>query len=397
MKGNKWKLTRQMASNIVVVFSGILFYVGLSHFDQVRTTLTGFMHIIAPFVWGLVIAYLLDGPTRFFERTILKKHRGLAVLLSYLLAILLLGFLGRMVIPQLMQSIMALVNNVPIYLDQLNELVAKAGMDTTEMEQLMGSYEELVKKAAAMVSSLLPTLLGYGVAIGSGVINAFTAVIASIYMLLSKEKLVIQMRKVVVAFAPRKYSSHILEVCSNDNGVFSGFINGKLIDSAIIGVICFVVTSLLKMPFALLISVIVGVTNIIPFFGPFIGAIPSIMILLIIDPWSALEFGIFVIILQQFDGNILGPKILGDSTGLPALWVLVAIIVGGGLFGFAGMIVGVPTFAVLYSLGSGFITRRLQHRGYDRNGKPQVEVPAQAQAPAQVEDAEHPKKSAPAE
>lgn len=386
MKDNKWKLTQQMASNIVVVFAGILFYVGLSHFDQVRATMSGFVHIIMPFIWGLVIAYLLDGPARYFERTILKKYRGLAILLSYVLAVLLLGFLGRMVIPQLVQSVVALLNNVPVYLEHLNDLVVKAGMDTAEMEQLIGSYQELVQKAAAMISSLLPKLLGYGVAIGSGVINAFTAIIASVYMLLSKEKLVGQLRKLVVAFAPQRYATHILDVCRNANGVFSGFINGKLIDSAIIGVICFVVTTLLKTPFALLISVIVGVTNIIPFFGPFIGAIPSIMILLIVDPWSALEFAIFVIILQQFDGNILGPKILGDSTGLPALWVLVAIIVGGGLFGFAGMVVGVPTFAVLYSLGSDFITRRLKHRGYDRDCKPLVQV--QAAQPEEKTDTE---------
>ena len=152
--------------------------------------------------------------------------------------------------------------------------------------------------------------------------------------------------------------------------MFSGFIIGKIIDSAIIGVICFVGMSLLGMPFTLLISMIVGVTNVIPFFGPFIGAIPSIMILLMASPIDAIKFAIFVLALQQFDGNILGPKILGDSTGLSAIWVLVAIIVGGGLFGFAGMVVGVPTFAVLYSLTSDFLADRLKAKGITANGEP---------------------------
>ena len=370
MKENKWKLTQKMASNIVVVFAGILFYICLSNFDMVRATVGGFLDIIAPFIWGLVIAYLLDGPTRFFERTFLKGHRKTAILLTYILAVVILGFLGRMVVPQLIQSVIALINNVPGYLDGLNDLVSSSGMDELGLEELIGSYQELVEKATALISTMLPKLLGYGMAIGSGVISAITAIISSVYMLLSKDRLVSQMRKVIMACAPVDYSERILKISSNANRIFSGFINGKIVDSAIIGVICFVCTTLLKIPFALLISVIVGVTNIIPFFGPFIGAIPSVMILLIIDPWSALEFGIFVIVLQQFDGNILGPKILGDSTGLPALWVLVAIILGGGLFGFAGMVVGVPTFAVLYALVSDFLTVRLRQRGYDRNCNP---------------------------
>ena len=162
----------------------------------------------------------------------------------------------------------------------------------------------------------------------------------------------------------------VLEVCYHANRVFGGFIIGKIIDSSIIGVLCFVCMTLLRLPFAVLISVIVGVTNIIPFFGPFIGAVPSILILLIVDPIAALKFAVFVLLLQQFDGNILGPKILGDSTGLSALWVLVAIIVSGGLFGFAGMVVGVPVFAVLYALASSFFARRLREKGIDEEGNP---------------------------
>ena len=149
-----------------------------------------------------------------------------------------------------------------------------------------------------------------------------------------------------------------------------GFINGKLIDSAIIGVLCFILNLIFRIPFPMLVAVVVGVTNVIPFFGPIVGAVPCVMILLIVDPWAALRFGVLVIALQQFDGNILGPKILGDSTGLNAIWVLVAIVVGGGLFGFPGMLLGVPTFAVIYALVREWTNNRLQAKGIDGNGNP---------------------------
>ena len=158
------------------------------------------------------------------------------------------------------------------------------------------------------------------------------------------------------------------------NQIFVGFINGKLLDSAIIGVLCFFLCALFKIPYSVLVSVVIGVTNVIPFFGPIIGAVPCIMILVIVNPWAALRFGILIVALQQFDGNILGPKILGDSTGLSAIWVLVAIVVGGGLFGFAGMLLGVPTFAVLYSLVKEWAERRLVEKGIP------TEEPTQAPA-----------------
>lgn len=370
MKDNsKWKLTQQTASNLIVVLVGLTFYLVASHFGTVRAQLSSWMGIIAPFLWGIALAYLLDGPARFFQNR-LHLRRGLAVLLSCLLAGLLIAFLVGMVVPQLVDSVLILINNVPVYLARLDKLVAQSPIEVEGLESLLGSYSELVEKATEMLSAVLPKLLGYGMAIGSGVVSMITAVISSIYMLLGKEKLLHQLRKVTIALLPQNRAARLMEICRHANGVFSGFIYGKIIDSAIMGLICFVVTSIFKMPFALLISVIVGVTNVIPFFGPFIGAIPSIMILLIVEPISALEFGIFVIILQQFDGNILGPKILGDSTGLPALWVLVAIIVGGGLFGFVGMLVGVPTFAVLYSLGSDVLAARLRAKGFDGQGRP---------------------------
>ena len=338
---------------------------------------------------GFVIAYLLDGPVRFFEEKFSMK-RGLSIAVSYLLAIALFGVLLSFVLPQVVQSVMVLANNLNAYLQSLNAFVAEVStrfdLDEELIEGMMLSYTDLMKQATDLLRSFMPQLLDYSMAVGSGLVSALTAFIASVYMLMGKHRLLGQMRKVIYAFLPMKKARRMLTVCSNANRVFNGFIYGKLIDSAIIGVLCFILMSLFKMPFALLISVVVGVTNVIPFFGPFIGAIPSVMILLMVDPIVAIEFGVLILILQQFDGNILGPKILGDSTGLSAIWVLVAIIVGGGLFGFVGMVIGVPTFAVLYSLTSDLLARRLKAKGIDKNGDPLPESPAPAAEEAAAEN-----------
>ncbi|MBS6864711.1 MAG: AI-2E family transporter [Oscillospiraceae bacterium] len=379
MKNSKWKLTQRVASNIIVVFAGVAFFLALSNFDAVKGQLASWVRIIAPFIWGLALAYLLDGPVRFFEKKF-HGHRGFAIVLACVLAVIVVSFLIGMVVPQVVESLMMLLNRVPEYMENLNQFIKSSNINLDGAEELIGSYQELLTRVTGLISAMLPKVVGYGMAIGSGLVSAITAVISSIYMLMSKDKLLRQLKKVVLAAFPLPRARRVLEECHHANQVFSGFINGKLIDSTIIGIICFVGMSLFRMPFAVLISVIVGVTNIIPFFGPFIGAIPSILILLIINPWDALGFAVFVLALQQFDGNILGPKILGDSTGLSAFWVLVAIIVGGGLFGFVGMVVGVPAFAVLYSLTSDILARRLAEKGIDAEGRPVKKEPTPPEA-----------------
>lgn len=387
-QNNRWRPNPNFFSNLAVVIIGISFYLAMSNLDLVHQAISGVLGVLSPFVGGFVVAYLLDGPVRFFEEKFSMK-RGLSIAVSYLLAIALFGVLLSFVLPQVVQSVMVLGNNLNSYLSSLNTFVAdistRFDLDEELIEGMMVSYTDLMQQATTLLRDFMPQLLDYSMAVGSGLVSALTAFIASVYMLMGKQRLLGQMRKVIYAFLPLQKARRMLAVCSNANRVFNGFIYGKLIDSAIIGVLCFILMSLFKMPFALLISVVVGVTNVIPFFGPFIGAIPSVMILLMVDPIVAIEFGVLILVLQQFDGNILGPKILGDSTGLSAIWVLVAIIVGGGLFGFVGMVIGVPTFAVLYSLTSDLLARRLKAKGIDKNGDPlpQAPVPAEEQAAAE--------------
>lgn len=376
-KRQRWRITPRTWSNLFVVCVGIAFYLFLSNFDEVRLRLNSLGKVIQPFVAGFALAYLLNIPASYLEKnffTRFKFRRMLSILTAYLLAVLLLAVLLSSVVPQVVQSVVDLVNNSEGYINNLNAtalwLSDRFGLDQRELEPLLISYQDLLRQAASLITAALPQLLDFGMAVGNGLVTALTAVISSVYMLTSKHALIGQMRRVTYALLSRDKADRVLRISRQANEVFSGFIAGKIIESAIIGMLCFAGMTIFRMQYALLISVVVGVTDVIPFFGPFIGAIPSIMILLIVDPWDALYFGIFVLALQQFDGNILGPKILGDSTGLSPIWVLVAIIVGGGLFGFAGMLLGVPTFAVLYALTREWVTDRLRARGLDEEGRP---------------------------
>lgn len=374
----KWYILEgHFISLLVVLMLAILFYVGLTHFDVIAVRIKMFTKVLSPFIAGFAIAYLLNTPMCFFERKLYKNNkyrRVLAITTVYLLALAVVVILLNLIIPQVVQSITDLAANMQTYLTSLDTLVK----DLTEQYQLegdgisemLGSYQDLMSNLSENVSKALPQILDVGVAVGNGVISGITAVISSVYMLAGKGRLVPQLKKIMYAALPKRRADWLLDVCSQANRIFVGFINGKLIDSAIIGVLCFILCLIFRIPYPMLVSVVVGVTNIIPFFGPIIGAIPCLMILVIVDPWAALRFFFLVIGLQQFDGNILGPKILGDSTGLSAIWVLVAIVTCGGLFGFPGMVLGVPTFAVLYSLVRDWVNKRLRRKGIDGDGKP---------------------------
>lgn len=360
---------------MIIVLIGILFYVALSNFGAIRLRIREFLNVLKPFIAGFAIAYLLNKPVAFFERKAyrrLKWNRGLAIATVYLLVLVAAVILLNMIVPQVIGSITALINNIQAYMGNLNDLVdslvERFEIEWDAIDTFMVSYEDLVTNVTDIISAALPELLNFGVAVGNVVVAAITALISSVYMLFGKSKLTSQLKKLLFAIFPVNKAERFLCVCRRANDIFVGFIDGKLIDSAIIGVLCFILCSILRIPYALLISVVIGVTNIIPFFGPLIGAIPSVMLLIVVDPWAALRFGIMIIALQQFDGNILGPKILGNSTGLSAIWVLVAIVVGGGLFGFPGMLLGVPTFAVIYMLTKDFVTARLAAKHIDGEG-----------------------------
>lgn len=328
--------------------------------------------ILFPFVLGGIFAYLLNPVMRFLETKCfapllsrLKRKpsprvaRYLAVAVAVLFGLAIVTSLVMMILPQLIDSITGIANNLHTYSDRLLQFTLGLTHGNPFLEEFVtGFFANLDSTLTGWVKeSLLPQMTNIVTVITSGVAdfltglkNVFLGIILAVYILASKEKLSGQFKKLLYAVLPVRGANTLLRMVRRSDKLFGGFILGKLIDSAIIGVLCFIGMSILGLPFPLLISVVVGVTNVIPFFGPFIGAIPSAILILMVDPLQSLYFLIFILLLQQFDGNILGPKILGDTIGLSPFWVMFAILAGGGLFGFTGMLFGVPAFALIYTV-----------------------------------------------
>ncbi len=364
-----------------VVGACIALYLTLNNLGYFLGKIGVFIGIVSPFAGGIVIAYVLDPMVKFFYTKLFrekKKTRGFAILLAYLVAILLLVLLAWLVIPQIVDSIAMLFTNFPSYIQSVQDMLGMAqerfGVDLSSATKVLDDSEAMVKEIYSMASAAMPQIVASIGSVASNFVAIFTSIAASIYMLADKEHLLHQLRTLAHAFLPEKAAENTLRICHYANVNFTGFFVGKIIDSAIIGVITFVAMAILRLDFALLISVFIGITNIIPVFGPFIGAIPSIFILLLVDPIQALIFGVLILVIQQVDGNFIGPKILGSSIGISALWILFSIVVGGDLFGLVGMVVGVPLFATFDGLAREFVHYMLDKRGLDSEGNHVGEV-----------------------
>ena len=360
-----------------VVGACIAFYLILNNLGYFLGKIGFFIGILSPFAGGVVSAYILDPRVKFVYNRLLKEKkgtRGFAILLAYAVAILLLVLLAWLVVPQIVNSIGMLFTNFPSYIQGVQNMLlyvqSEYGIDLQQATKMLDDSEAMVKEIYAMATNAMPQIVASIGSVASNCVAIFTSIAASIYMLADKDHLLHQLRTLAHAFLPEKVAENTLRICHYANVNFTGFFVGKIIDSAIIGVITFVAMTILRLDFAVLISVFIGITNIIPVFGPFIGAIPSVFILLLIDPLQAVIFCVLILIIQQLDGNFIGPKILGSSIGISALWILFSIVVGGDLFGIVGMVVGVPVFATLYGLAQEFVHYLLDRRGIDSEGKP---------------------------
>lgn len=371
------KRPESMLDWFCVVGACIAFYLLLNNLGYFLGRIGIFINILSPFAGGIVIAYILDPMVKFFYTRLFKEKkgtRGFAILLAYAVAILLLVLLGWLVVPQIVNSIVMLVTNFPSYIQGVQNMLLyvqnEYGIDLQHATKMLDDSEAMVKEIYAMATNAMPQIVASIGSVASNFVAIFTSIAASIYMLADKDHLLHQLRTLAHAFLPEKVASNTLRICHYANVNFTGFFVGKIIDSAIIGVITFAAMTILRLDFAVLISVFIGITNIIPVFGPFIGAIPSVFILLLIDPLQAVIFCVLILIIQQVDGNFIGPKILGSSIGISALWILFSIVVGGDLFGIVGMVVGVPVFATLYGLAQEFVHYALDKRGIDSEGNP---------------------------
>lgn len=346
--------------------------------------------IVSPFIYGFVMAYLLSpiynatvrGLYKLLGKYFKNKQRLFSfckLVASVVAVVCLIGAVAgliALIVPQVIESLTGILKSLPQRLTQLsalfNDITSK--MDNKRLAMKMSEiYAQVQTNLIELAQTKL--LPGMGTLVGQvstqviltlkTMMNVMIGVMACVYMLNSKERFQGQFKKVILAILPKEKAEAVFDFAKFTNRTFGGFINGKIIDSIIIGIICFILMEIFGFPYPILISAIIGITNVIPFFGPFIGAIPAAIIILLVSPIHALYFLILIFVLQQVDGNIIGPAILGNTTGIASFWVLFSIVIGGGLFGFIGMVLGVPVFAIIYYYFSRSINKRLEAKGLE--------------------------------
>ena len=374
----KWsKLKEETIENIKAFsISGILvvaFYTLINNVEPLYGVFQAIFVALSPFIYGIGIAFLLNPLRKVIEYSWLEKTklkpRTKKVIASFgalLIGIIMLFVFFSILIPQMISSIQTFLSSFEGYVDTAHKFFESNNFFS---DDLLKTLNPVIDKGVSMlgdwvsnIASSLNAILMYSVIFAKGVMNFLIGMIIALYILLDEVNLKRQIKKVLYALLPEKTTKSILKTTRLTINTFNSFVAGKAVDSLIIGILCYIILSFMKMPYTPLISVVVGVTNMIPVFGPFLGAIPSILILLLVDPFKALEFSIFILILQQVDGNIIGPRILGGAVGLPTLYVMFAIIIGGALFGIVGMFIGVPVFSVIFVLVSEFIHRQLDKK-----------------------------------
>lgn len=388
-----WGVTAFLA-----ISASVVFFLGLSRIGEIWEVVLTLLSTLTPVLYGFIIAYVLSPVATFIEKPclrrlfytiqdkkrerFLKKYpdklppektfpvrkvaRVASVAITMILALALITGMIWIVLPSLIETVTALVNNMPTYVTQITDWVSSLLENYPEAKeyvlQFTGGISDMINKWLS--TDLLPQMNNIWNMISSNVMNIISVLmnlllglVIAIYFLNSKELFSAQAKKIVYCLFKTRTANKIIDATRNIHKSFGQFLTGKLIDSFIIGALYIIVMSIFNMPYALLAGVIMGITSIIPFFGPFIGAVPCILLMLLADPIQCIYFVILMIVIQQLDGNVLAPKIIGDSTGLSSFWVIFGMLVGQSLFGFAGLIIGIPLFAVVYN----FIKNRVHH------------------------------------
>lgn len=382
LRGHVWfepntKYTTICIYALLVILAAIIMGMLIINWSSTKAFIINLIGVMSPFLVAVLIAYFLQPlVTKFenlFKRSIAKKWhprivRYVSIFLAYLIVIGFIVIAFVFVIPQIGQSIQELTASVPAMYDHVAEWLTKLQERYPEIdlegvtERLNEMVPDLVNFGTNIVGSVLPMLYSLSVSVVRVVINGLLAIMISIYMISSKEMFRHQIKRLIYALLSEKHGDALCKTCRECNDIFSAFLLSKAVDSLIIGCLCCVIMSIIGLPYAVLLSVIVGITNMIPYFGPFIGAVPGVLIYLCTNPTNAVIFAIMILILQQFDGLVLGPRLLGQSTGLNPIWVIFAITVGGAYFGVVGMFIGVPVVAVIAFLLNKLIVAQLKNK-----------------------------------
>ena len=386
----------------ITAMAVVAFYFFILRFSHVQRAFGKLHAIIMPLIIGFTIAFLLDSLVGMLAQGLLgivkdeeKKGlcRGISIFLVEAFVITVIALLFSIVIPELITSITGFIGNLDSYITSSQNFISPLLEQYPEAAESFWSVygnitasirEFLNKDVLSLVAQVSSSLRN----VGSGLYNVLIGIIVSCYLLAAKHRLLGVFHKLLYTFLSPEAAAGTIDTLGYSVGIFKGFFVGKFWDSLIVGCICFVGLTIFKMPYALLVSITVGVTNVIPYFGPFIGSIPSAILILVVDPKKCLIFLIFILVLQQIDGNIIGPKILGDQTGVSSLEVLISILVGGGLFGLPGMLLCVPTYAVACKLFDAFCEEKLEAKNLPLRAKDYEEVASRSLQEEEDEDEE---------
>lgn len=374
------KYTTVAVYSFIVIACSIVFYLISSQVKVFSSKISDFIAILYPFIIGFAIAYLLNFILKFIENRIISekmkgkspaKVRAISMIITYFVAGTLCYLFVHFVWPELLESIIGLFNDIPNYVNNatvmINKLIEEFNLTPASMEILESKWKEITDFIMNFMTDIIPVIGNTIMIVLSSLWNIVLGVIVSIYLLKDKEKFFAISKKITYAIFNREHSYKILELTHRANKIFGKFLGGKILDSFIIAIITFVVLTIFKMPYTLLVTVIVGVTNVIPFFGPFFGAIPSVILVRFVSSIKAFWLLIIILIIQQLDGNVIGPKILGDSIGVSAFWILFALLIAGKFLGLVGMLLGVPLFAFVYSIIKDITEERLDKKGLPVN------------------------------
>lgn len=384
-KRQKWTGIAVVA--LVLIAFSLLF----GNLSQLWNIAKDFLSIISSVLFGAAFAFLMNPIMNFVdsrlhrflsrrnmaERTAKRLSRGISIVVALIVFVLSIYAIFVLVVPQLIESLQKLLSpsNLETYKERIDAWVVKILNGTRYVESYRANSDRIFEAIGTWLSD---TLLNQAAILNVAqwaysavmlVFNALIGIVIAIYILIYKDTFQAQAKKIVVAIFHPEHANRVIETAQTTNKLLNGFLVGKLIDSIIVALICYVGMRIMGLPYPELISVIVGITNIIPFFGPLLGMIPSALIILVENPLQAFYFLIFVLALQQVDGNIIGPRILGETVGMSDFWILVSITVFGGLFGFTGMILGVPIFGVIYTLISDAVNRALKRKKMPVNTK----------------------------
>ena len=370
-ESRKEKIITYSSIGVVVVITYLVF----NNFVMITDFIDKLIRVLRPFIIGAVLAMVLNPIMKFLENLLparmpMKPKRIISSLLAVLILIMAISAFLQTLIPHLISSVSSLLISLSDIFQSSDGnyaeiLIERLNIAPEQADSIVTSINQWLENLLVLISGLAPQLLEYSISVVVGIFNTIMGIIIAVYILIDKEKFKVQVRKFFHAILSNDDERELEDIYHLIVRMFNSFLIGKTIDSILIGLICFIVLSIFGIHYALLIAFIVGVTNIIPNFGPFFGAVPGFLILLLVDPIESVYFLIIILIIQQFDGNILTPYILGDSMGLPSFWILFSIIIGGGFFGIYGMILAVPTFAVIYSFTEKFIEKRLARKRID--------------------------------